>query len=187
MTILQDCLAAIPLDLAVKDYRYEFINHFGLKEYMRFKKGIADSVRKGRLMSWVEVKWNEFKAANPDAPSGFGDIVSSMDNENYPPFRISKLQFFSEPEECFRSREMLKDPDWISEAWKSESFKEDVCYWISRTVGKTGAFNLSEYEMRVLGSALDISQAKGLFEYIREHSERDVSEWKREFHSYFNL
>jgi hypothetical protein len=95
---------------------------------------------------------------------------------------ISQKQFFSNPEAAILAGSEVP-AEWIQRAWEQhERFREDVVYYLARSVSKTGTFNLADAAwLKVLPDVLSAEDAAALYLDILEQSQRLEYEWRPAF------
>ena len=77
--------------------------------------------------------------------------------------------------------------EWVAEGWRKPAFREYVTYTLARSIAKVGSSALAGQWLTWVSRALDPKQATGLYEDVREQSERLEYEWRGEFERAFPL
>lgn len=95
---------------------------------------------------------------------------------------VSESDFLANPEAALAKGERVPIP-WMRRAWKEHpTFREDVTYYLARSVSKVGTFELAaEVWLEVLPHALSGDEAAALYADILEQSQRLEFEWRPAF------
>ncbi len=164
-----------------------FYEQHGAKEYNRFLGALFGPAKeKKRLMTWQNSIWLTFLEKVPEYPKDFQGIIEAFQNDA-DRIEISDNEFIGNPFDFFGRPDFTVSGTALRGAYSRNDFRDHILYTISRSVSKTGDFNLCSFEVAQIKEIITDDEKKDLFSYIVENSGRSPEEWSSAFHRLFNL
>lgn len=94
---------------------------------------------------------------------------------------ITEREFLMDPEAAIAGGEEVP-ADWVRKAWEQhETFREDVAYYLAKSVSTSGNFDGASVWLKTLPAAISAEDAVTLYEEILEQSHRLELEWRPAF------